>query len=466
MRFLFLLICVSIHIFMVAQQNNTLFLMHDLPQSNIVNPAVSIKNKYFIGCPIIGSTHLNLYSTGFKFNDMYYVENGFLHFRPEGGISNFSNLEIVEGEAQLALLSFGYRVHNTYYTFSINEKANTIQILSKNLFQFMFEGNSTFEGQRVSLSKSGINAIHYREYAIGIAKDINKKLSLGIRGKLLFGKGNIYTKSFNAYLITDENTFQSTLVSSADVYTSFPFYYNINNNGQVTHFETLNNENWLKYAMNNQNLGLGLDIGAIYKFENGLTISASILDIGFIHWKTNATLLHSEGTLELTAESYANGLDHSEELIELFKNTYYPYISYHEYTAQLFPATYLGCSKLINNQYTLGLTLHNEYYKHIIHNTLTLSANTNITENINTSISYSIQNKQATNIGLGIGVTLGKVQIHAISDNVPAFFSVRNTRNFNLRFGLSFLWGKVDDTDKKKNSGALPCYADPYVGYN
>lgn len=435
--------------------------MHELPQSNIVNPAVTIQNKYFLGCPIIGSTHFNVYSTGFTFNDMYYSENEFLHFRPENGISKFSDIEIVESETQLTLLSFGYRVNNNYYTFSVNEKANTYQLLSKKLLQFMFEGNSNFEGQRVNLSNSSLNAIHYREYAFGIAHEISKKLSLGIRGKFLFGKGNIYTKAFNAFLETDENTFESSLVSSAEIYTSFPFSYNIEN-GQVTNFETSNSVNWLKYAMNNENLGLGLDLGIIYNLPHDITLSASILDIGFIRWKTEATLLDSEGSMELTAETYENGLDNSEEVIELFKNTFYPYISYEKYSTPLIPAIYLGISKVLENKYTVGAVLHNEFYRRKKHTTFTLSANTDFNDKVNASISYSIQNKQATNIGLGIGAKLGKVHLHALSDNVPAFFSLRNTKNFNLRFGLSFLWGEVDDLYINDHTGALPCFADPY----
>ena len=34
-----------------AQQANTLYLMHAVPQSNLLNPAVQIQCRYYVGIP-------------------------------------------------------------------------------------------------------------------------------------------------------------------------------------------------------------------------------------------------------------------------------------------------------------------------------------------------------------------------------------------------------------------------------
>jgi len=37
----------------------------------------------------------------------------------------------------------------------------------------------------------------------------------------------------------------------------------------------------------NKNNGVGIDLGAIYKYDEKITLYASIIDLGFIHWGSN-----------------------------------------------------------------------------------------------------------------------------------------------------------------------------------
>jgi ethanolamine ammonia-lyase large subunit len=53
-----------------AQQSNTFYLMHAVPQSNLLNPAVQIQCKYFIGIPVLSSIHLNYSNTAFTYNTL------------------------------------------------------------------------------------------------------------------------------------------------------------------------------------------------------------------------------------------------------------------------------------------------------------------------------------------------------------------------------------------------------------
>ena len=49
-----------------AQQSNTLFFMHSLPEANYVNPAVQIECGIFVGLPLVSSFHMNIANSGFS----------------------------------------------------------------------------------------------------------------------------------------------------------------------------------------------------------------------------------------------------------------------------------------------------------------------------------------------------------------------------------------------------------------
>ena len=49
--FAFLYLPIFLSISAYSQQSNTLYMMHDVPQSNLLNPAVQLNCKLFIGVP-------------------------------------------------------------------------------------------------------------------------------------------------------------------------------------------------------------------------------------------------------------------------------------------------------------------------------------------------------------------------------------------------------------------------------
>src|SRR5512135_2865481 len=63
--YLIALILFVAHIKVPAQQNNTLFFMHSLPEANYLNPAVQKDCGTFIGLPLISSFHVNIANSGF-----------------------------------------------------------------------------------------------------------------------------------------------------------------------------------------------------------------------------------------------------------------------------------------------------------------------------------------------------------------------------------------------------------------
>jgi hypothetical protein len=70
MRRILLLLILSGLIKIYGQQSHTLYFLHNVPQTNMLNPAVQNECKVFVGLPLISSLHINLANSGFTMNQL------------------------------------------------------------------------------------------------------------------------------------------------------------------------------------------------------------------------------------------------------------------------------------------------------------------------------------------------------------------------------------------------------------
>ncbi|GAF02464.1 DUF5723 family protein [Saccharicrinis fermentans] len=459
-----LLSCISAAFF--AQQNNTLFLMHELPQSNIVNPAVPIDCKLFVGFPLVGSTHVNAYSSGFALSDILVSStDDSLKVDLDGALSKMDVREMIATEIHLSLLSVGYMYKDHYFTLGINEKVNTYSTLNRNAVLLVNGGNTPFEGQRTQMDGTRVNAIHYREYALGWAREWSESFSLGVRIKFLFGKSNIYTKPAQVSLYTDAISFDTYVAGSMEGNMSLPVDVNRDADGRLDNFVKRDEVALGDYLMNKENKGYGVDLGFIYQLNDKTTLSGSLLDLGYVNWKSDAYALSSAGSMDITGEAVEEGLGNLDAVIDSLAEVLNPEVADQAYSSPLVPTIYLGISRQMNSWLQTGAVLHTEFYRNSLHSSFSLTGNGRIASHVFGSLSYTIQNGQFNNVGAGIGAQWGFIHIHALSDNIPAFFNLMDARNVNLRVGISMLLGcggEKKSYGNDKGIRALPCVGDPY----
>ena len=178
-----------------AQQDHTLFFMHNLPESNLVNPAVPIKCKVYIGIPGLSSVHANYNNNSFTVSEMFYPQrvNDSLLINPENIVSKIRKNAFASDEVHATLFTAGYRWNDFYLNFSVSEKQNFYTMAPGDMVRLAWDGNTQFRGQQMNLTGLRVSGSHYREYALGGSKQINEALRIGLKTKLLFGKGNVST---------------------------------------------------------------------------------------------------------------------------------------------------------------------------------------------------------------------------------------------------------------------------------
>ncbi len=471
LKFHILIAILCIDVVVYSQQDNTLFFMHELPQANFVNPAVPSTCKLFIGFPVLSSIHANYSNTAFTFNDAFVkgANGDSLFWDMDKIVSQINGKELVTTDIDLTLFTMGIHIKDYYFTFSINEKATTYNMIAADMIKLGWNGNTRFLGDDASANGTRINGNNYHEFAFGASKDINFKWRLGLRAKVLFGLGNVYTPKTKGSLFTDKNSFALNLLLNSKVNSSLPVDVSVDEDGKVEDVTWRDDTSASDYFLNFNNLGVGFDFGFIHRRDEKTTISGSLLDFGAIFWSKDVNSFVSDGIISYPGTSENGDFDNSDYLNQLtdsLKQLFTPVSTQGGFMNPLVPKIYVGLTHDFTNHINAGVLVRSEIYKNRIHPSLTLSANTFAFNILNASVSYTLQNGEYTNIGAGVGVKAGPVHLHVISDNIPGFFNLDNTRNVNIRFGISFVPG-CDERVSTQPGGSngirpIPCYYSPY----
>lgn len=130
-------------------------------------------------------------------------------------------------------------------------------------------------GQNVYLEGLSFDMVHYREFAFGIAKQLDEHWNLGATFKYLNGKRFIQTQKSDLFFYTEIESYNTYINGSYSAKTAGVR----NNDGSSSDYKLFGNKNH----------GVVFDIGASYKCYKWV-FNASMIDVGFIHWKENSNL--------------------------------------------------------------------------------------------------------------------------------------------------------------------------------
>lgn len=429
-----------------AQQDLTMYNMEVVPQRMYANPAfIPSYSRINIGLPLLSSEYLNFSNSGFKYSDLIKHKGDSLSVDYNNMLSKLASNNYLCGAYQPDLLSFGFKIKKNYFSFNATEKVNFNFRYPKNFMEFIWKGNGGLLGDQVNLN-FGLNFSHYREYAVGFAREINDKLTVGGKLKYLYGMENISTETFDVSLTTDPNYFAITGKSDIKIHTS-----GLDSN-------STQNINFKDYAFKRKNKGMGIDLGGVYKYNDKFTFSASVIDLGFIRWKEAPTTYQSHDVngkftyqgLDLNQfvsnDSSSNSIKiMTDSLAKIFKiDTVNA-----NYTTRLSTQIYLGGNYNITEKSNAGILFYSQIFDKSIHPGLALSYNQRVGKWLDFSASYSIYNRSYNNIGLGVALNAGPVQLYIVSDNVLGAIFPQNTKNIHLHFGINLTFGrKSSDRDK------------------
>jgi len=440
-----------------GQQSSTLYLLHDIPQSNLLNPAVQLECKWFVGIPVLSSVHASYSNTAFTYQDLANGE----YWNLEQALDQMHRVDLYSGESMLSLISAGYKYRSYYFTFDISEKAYMYQRVPLSAAEVGIKGNSSYVGENARFDAFRSSGYYNREYAFGVSKVMDQFLILGVKAKILFGKANLSTANSNMNLYTEGNAFDLQLEGDYTMNSSLPVTIYQDTEGNISDI-VVDEINYAELLMNRGNPGFAFDLGAIYRYDDKLTLSASLLNLGVVRWTTELNNVSSSGVFnynEIDTETSAVSWDFFDEFIDSVFNSFDVTVTQQAYFSFLPAQLFLGGSYQLRDKLSVGAVNRNIFFRGKLHSSLTLQASSEFTEGFLATLSWSYLNHSIANIGAGIAYIGKGVQFHLVSDNIFGFFYPFNTRTINLRMGVNLMFGcPRDKVTKLQNEsyGLMP----------
>jgi hypothetical protein len=224
--------------------------------------------------------------------------------------------------------------------------------------------------------------------------------------------------------------------------------------GRITNISRDESVPLMDLIFNRKNWGVAFDAGFIHLLNDQLTLSGSILDVGFIRWRSYLNNMSSSEEF-----MYQGILVDTGRVIESIIDSITFDFSNNPYTTMLPVKTYLGTNYNYSDRLDLRATGSAVFYRSKIVPALTLGLDYNPFGHFHLVASYTVMYRSFNNFGLGFSSGRGPLQFYIVSDNAVGLIWPLSTRNINLRFGLNLNLGCVEKEDIPKSirSGSGKC---------
>ena len=327
-----------------AQFLRTSYFMEGTHYRQQLNPALTPTKGYF-NLPVIGAVNATVGSTSLGYQDIIdIIDDGDDFYTKPDFMNRLKDNNKLNVNFSTEILSAGWYKGKNFWSFNIGLRTDIGANLTKNMFTFLNEMETVEENWRNSnydISGQRLNINAYTEVGLGLSRQINSRLTVGARVKALLGIGNMELKlnkvAMNANLPNDAeitkwssesywssmtpsqaaqaaqelkdkfNNYHANLTVGAELKSSFKGLELKEEEGKdyVTDFDFDSGK------LGIAGYGFGIDLGASYKILDNLTVSASVLDLGFISWSKSSTKIASANPdpIDIKGSTYANMVD-------------------------------------------------------------------------------------------------------------------------------------------------------------
>lgn len=259
-----------------------------------LNPAFSAERNY-VSVPVLGNINVGTQGN-VGVGKFLFPRNGelvtFMHSSVSGSkfLDGLRETNRLNADINLAILSAGFKAWGGYNTIGINLRSNTNMTLPRDLFAFMKMGMSKSE-THYHMDNLGIQSNNYFEIALGHSRKINDKLDAGAKLKFLLGAANLSMKMNNMDVTLSEDKWMiradgemNTSLKGLTMPTKAESGKKIEKPSQA---DLIDWDNIDYDSPGLSGFGMAIDLGATYKVMDGLTVSAALLDFGFMSWSNN-----------------------------------------------------------------------------------------------------------------------------------------------------------------------------------
>lgn len=270
-----------------------------------LNPAFSGERNY-ISIPVLGNINVGTQGN-IGLGNFLYPQNDrlmtFMHSSVNGQefLSGLKENNRFNANINMALLSAGFHAWNGFNTVELNLRSNTSVNLPYDLFAFMKMG-MTGDETHYHMENLGIQSNNYVELAFGHSRKINDKLNVGGKLKFLFGGANLNLKmtEMDVTMAKDKWMVKANGEMNASL-KGLMMPTKAESGKEVSNPSQNDLIDWDNIDVDSPGLGgfgMAIDLGASYKVMDDLTISAALLDFGFMSWNNTIKAVTSNEAWE------------------------------------------------------------------------------------------------------------------------------------------------------------------------
>ena len=436
-----------------AQYPTAQLLLKDVPQSKYYNVGSFPEYNGHFGFPGLSNISFLASSSGFAMKDVFENKNT---LDLAGLVDGLNDNNFLNTGLGIELLSFGFKVKKNYFSLNITPVVDANFGYNKDLLSFLINGNADFIGKTISFDGTKFDISVYNEIGFGYTREVNGKLSVGGRLKLLLGGANLSGDFDGIGLHTDNNDFKLTANSTFSI-NQYGAHLIPGDKGDSL------KDTWGAPFVNSSNLGLGVDLGGAYKISDKLNVYASIIDLGYLSWKDYGEKLYNDGASftfgGLPLDKLINNNDTTgggegsfiEELSDSVSEVFSLESERVSYRTSLKTKVFLGVNYNLNKYIDGDAIFYGRFFASKFYPSLMLAAGINLRSWFRLKLSYAATNGIYNNLGTALVLNLGAFQIYGAMDNVLGLIQVDYAKNLSGSFGINFVFGKNKGKEKTGN---------------
>ena len=447
-----LVLCLCIFSLGYGQNKEILYDFDRLPQTLLLNPGAEVPYQFHAGMPLFSQVSVQAGFTGFSTYDIFAVNNLTINQKIQNAISNYGHTEFTTANEQIDLINAGFRLKNgSYLSFGLYEESDFLVKIPRDVINLFYEGNSIV-GKAYSIHKLNVRAEALGVFHIGLSKKINKKLTVGVRGKLYSGIFNATAKNTSGYIITENgvNNIYRQSINNVHINAQTSGLF-LDSNTEVTKGYVI------KKMLLGGNLGLGLDVGFTYHYNKQVTVTGSLLDVGFMYNTKNVRSYKINGNYTTEGiglnfdpnnpQNYWKNLRDEFNANVVTDTLYNSYISFrplkmYSSLSYGFGRNYDDCrfydkEAPYNNK--IGVQLFASPGAVHTYTALTLFYEKRLSKFLQTKLTYTADSFSFTNIGVGISSHIGIVNLYLAADNLLNLTNIYAAKSASLQFGINFM---------------------------
>lgn len=448
-----------------SQTQFSLYRMNNnVPQANMLNPALYPNYKVVIGLPVVSSMYFSFDNDNLSFRDVFRTsETDSLALDTVSIFNKLEQTHRMKFHEELQLFYLGIRGKKSFYSFAVTQVGDFRFNYPGDLIGWAIRGpgHPAYSGHPLDFGNFYGRGMVYNKIALSYAREITPWLRVGARYNYILGVAAGQTSELSGTL---SMSIDSVHISTGNVHVQ---------TAGVDFFDqdNLDAKDYQNYLTKTKNRGMSIDLGGAYDLTDNITITAAVNDLGYINWK-DYTRSYQVAPISYTFRGfdmldYINQ-DAGDEFMQAELDSLENLYNFTETTGGSFKTSlvgkfYAGINiKLLKVNHFSAMVYFDMFQKKI-DPAISLGYNLQVGRTLNATVGITYQNGMISNVGAGIALKLTHLQLFASSDRANSFLYPARASKADVHMGMNLVFGKarVHNPPKKPDSPKEEKVKDP-----